>query len=129
MPEAVTGVLISSAEVEQLVSIIDLVERMARQRNHRLGPETAALRAKLTAARGVLDDADATTPRPRGISVLDRVYDPEEAMVDVEEAARLMGMTPNGVRAALRRGALEGSKHAGSWYIPRTAVLDRKPTT
>lgn len=37
--------------------------------------------------------------------------------VTAEQAAQLLGITPNGVRTAIRRGQLDGTKRAGRWFV------------
>ena len=39
------------------------------------------------------------------------------ARLPVHEAARLLGLSENAVRARLRRGTLAGVKHGTSWYV------------
>ena len=36
---------------------------------------------------------------------------------DVQEAARRLGVTPDAIRARLRRGSLEGGKDGDAWYV------------
>ena len=52
--------------------------------------------------------------------------------VDVAEAARRLGITPDAVRARIRRGSLEGQKEGGTWrvMVPRDTGqdTDRIPT-
>ena len=43
----------------------------------------------------------------------------------LEQAATILGRTKRATRAAIRRGALEGVKRGGRWFVSRESLLDQ----
>ena len=73
---------------------------------------------------------DSLTPtqgnRLRGVQSQPDPGDPAAYdLVDAAEAARLLGITPAGVRDLLRRGKLPGVRRGGRWMLPARVVVER----
>lgn len=49
---------------------------------------------------------------------------PSPVMLTTDQAARLVGITPHGIRDAIRTGRLPGIKAAGRWWVPADAAAD-----
>ncbi len=54
---------------------------------------------------------------PRNTPHHDGTHGTHHDSVPVHDAARLLGISENAVRARLRRGSLNGVKHGTSWYV------------
>lgn len=56
----------------------------------------------------------------------------DNEMITVKQAAEILGITENGVLAAINRGAIEASKFGSVWSIPKKNVIEyrdnRAPT-
>jgi hypothetical protein len=42
---------------------------------------------------------------------------PDDAMLTPIEAGRLLGLTPEGVRAQIKRGSMKAVQVAGRWFV------------
>ncbi|QBJ94752.1 DNA-binding protein [Rhodococcus sp. ABRD24] len=122
MTARVAGVLLDEADTRLVVGVLDTLAVLTRQRGQRLRPDVVALRKRLTDAAAA-PDVSASEPVPD--SLFHSVYDTERSYEDTRSAARMLGITPHGVRHLLRTGRLEGHRHAGTWYVDRDSLIER----
>ncbi len=65
----------------------------------------------------MLGMSDTPPDVPRNTPHHDGTHGTHHDSVPVHDAARLLGISENAVRARLRRGSLNGVKHGTSWYV------------
>jgi len=122
------AVLISPVTARTLVAALRAMEQLYRTRGARLTPALRSIVAQLDEAAaptelptGAPTDVDASTPVPRGQWLPLSAHD----LLTADEAADLLGCTPNNVRDLARRGALPGHRTGGRWLLERDAVALR----
>jgi len=119
--ESIVGVVISDSAARELVSALDMLDRLAARIGQRLSPQMALIRRELlTCTSRVGTSADTRTERVVGASVAQF-----EASVDSLTAAEQLGITRDGVAWHCRRGGFgEGraSKVGGRWFIDTEAL-------
>jgi len=122
------AVLLSPAAVRTVVAGLRALEQLGRTRGARLTPALRSIVAQLDEAAapaesptGAPTDVDASTPVPRGEWLPLSAHD----LLTADEAADLLGCTPNNVRDLARRGALPGHRTGGRWLLERDAVALR----
>jgi len=119
------AVMLSPVAVRTVVAGLRALEQLGRTRGARLTPALRAICAQLDEAAAVPElstgaptDVDASTPAPRSAWLPLSGHD----LLTADEAADLLGCTPNNVRDLARRGALPGHRTGGRWLLERDAV-------
>ncbi len=119
------AVLITPATAQTLVAALRAMEQLYRTRGARLTPALRSIVAQLDEAAapaesptGAPTDVDASTPVPRGAWLPLSAHD----LLTADEAADLLGCTPNNVRDLARRGALPAHRSGGRWLLEREGV-------
>jgi excisionase family DNA binding protein len=114
-----SGVLLTEDDARQLLTI-------AQQASQIRKPSTLCEDAIRRLARA-LPKADADA-RSTGARVQNGTTKPEYApydLVDTRQAAKLLRITPNGVRDLVRRGELAAHRSGGRWLLPAHLVTER----
>lgn len=107
--------VIDPATAELLARALDVLG--TGQQGRRLTPELERVRAGLRGS-GVVTGVDARTPVPQWITA-NPVIHCEDELLDSADAARVLGITGNGVRDLRRRGRLSATKASGRWLFRR----------
>lgn len=118
-PRFVAGLLLDTDDARFLGSCLDTLLRLLSEKRLAPAPRVRALARLLTSAA----DSGRGTPEP---DHADDLSVSSHELVDTVTAARLLGCTPENVRALCRRGRLDAQQAGGRWLIPVTAVHERR---
>jgi hypothetical protein len=122
------GIYLTVDDAAELVTFLEAAARVARP-NARVDHIARHLRRtvdKLTSAQG--NSAPNLSPSKYGVQ-----FQPGSAqhdghddhLVDTSEAAKLLGVTPAGVRYLADNGRLDAQRIAGRWVLRRDVVMAR----
>jgi hypothetical protein len=122
--ERVEGTLLSPEDVDYNVRALELLQAVLRQIGSAPQPKLVAYTERLCSKSGV--NRQNASPNARFIAGQpDSLHHDEYATVDTSQAARILGITPNGVRDLHRRGRLPARRDGGRWAYPVDAVMRR----
>lgn len=114
------GLWLDVEDAAKLQSALEALETLAARSGYALGREVAVMKQGVAAFLGrVAGRADATTRPP-----VTQIRDADGELIDVEEAARMLGLTADALRKACRTGryASVARKVRGRWMIPAADV-------
>ncbi|WP_235849654.1 helix-turn-helix domain-containing protein [Mycolicibacterium doricum] len=120
-----SGVLLDAEEADYVARALDLLARLlAGQRSHpaaRLAAVTAKLR-KSTDKTG--DSTQSVSESAREFAAQrDSMHDPAYATMGTGDAARILGITPNGARDLARRRRIPARRTGTRWLFDAAAVI------
>ncbi|WP_368834152.1 helix-turn-helix domain-containing protein [Mycobacterium intracellulare] len=117
-------VLLDEADAVYVTRALELLERLLRENRatptRKLQSVVANLRKTTANIGGCAPNAspDANYFAPQADCVDDAGY----ASIGTGEAARILGVTPNAVRDAARRGRIRATRPRGRWIYPAAAI-------
>ncbi|WP_460359510.1 hypothetical protein [Mycobacterium sp. ZZG] len=121
--ERLAGVVISDSAARELVSALDMLDRLAAPIGQRLSPQMAHIRRELlTCTSRVVASADTSAGRVSGAAVAHF----DMSVVDSLTAAEHLGITRDGVTWHCRRGRFGAgaTKAGGRWFINTGALAE-----
>lgn len=115
------GVVVSDSAARELVSALDMLDRLAAPTGQRLSPQIALIRRELaTCTSRVPASADASVEA----IVAQQVAQFEASVVDTTTAARVLGITRDGVTWLCRNRHIQAIRSGGRWWIPVDSLAD-----
>ncbi|CAM3129361.1 excisionase family DNA binding protein [Williamsia muralis] len=127
MISSVQGTLLTDDDAKYLLAAIDsmvaALGRHGQAPSPRLAATTDRLRKTVAAASDSRSIASEHARNAGGEWFSDD--DSPYAITSPSEAAKILGITPNGVRDLARRGALPARRSGGRWFISAAAVMER----
>lgn len=115
------GVIISFAAAADIVAALRMLDHLARDRGAQLGPRHIELTEQLDRASRV-ERRDATTTRLDAM-VTDLLSVPSSTALSPKQAAVILGIAPDSVRALCRRGSLAAWRSGDRWSINAESVV------
>ncbi|WP_155949751.1 helix-turn-helix domain-containing protein [Rhodococcus sp. 114MFTsu3.1] len=113
-------VVLDGASAELVAQALDVLD--TKQQGRHLSPELELIRRAIRdSATGADASSNARTPVVQWITDSSVVHC-EDELLDSAAAARLLGISPNGLRDLRRRGRLAGVLHGGRWAFRRSVV-------
>lgn len=119
--ERLAGVAISDSAARELVSALDMLDRLAAPTGQRLSPQIDLIRRELlTCTSRVSTSADTSAEWVTGVDAAQF----ETSVVDSLTAAEQLGITRDGVTWHCRRGGFGAgaTKSGGRWFIDTGAL-------
>lgn len=122
----VRGVLLSDDDAEYLARALevfaDVLAKQGARPNAKLAQVTETLRSVASASVRVPNvRLDARNQGQEWVSGDTEPY----AVMSPSEAAKVLGISPNGVRDLARRGRLGARRSGGRWFVSARAVMER----
>ncbi len=121
----IAGVLLTPDEAAMIVGALDLLAAQLRESQRAPTPKLLDITDKLRRATATASRTARNSPTCAG----GQPIPPDSgdyAVIGTADAARILGISPNGVRDLARRGVLRGSERAaGRWLHQASAVIAR----
>jgi len=118
------GVLLDPTEADYLVRALELLAELLRENRSTPTPRLDHLTRQMR--RTVDSLASAQGNRKGGVTFeLEAGQAAPYDLVDTSEAARILGITPAGVRYLADKGRLPAHRAGGRWLYPALAVVER----
>jgi excisionase family DNA binding protein len=128
------GVLLDVDDAAYIAGALEAFARWLAENRSRPTPRLLAVTAQLrkttqncaaTPQNGRLNGTDGHPASPHGPDFRDDDGNVHYAVVTTGQAARILGVTPNAVRALARRGRLPADRSGGRYLLPARAVVAR----
>ncbi len=113
-------IAVTHDEARQLVSAVDNLATLAKQRGYSLSPGVRAIRNTLA---DILTGVDVSAPVAEDRSAVELAAQ-GTAWVTTTEAAHRLSITPNGVRDLCRRGRLYAVKLKSGYAVAADSIDD-----
>ncbi|BBY76994.1 hypothetical protein MPRF_38930 [Mycolicibacterium parafortuitum] len=129
MIAAVNGVMLAADDAETLLGALDLLERLLAERRSRPSAKLVHTTAQLRRAtrKCAAQAAAATAAGSSPADQTNRRHDGGYATVTSSEAARILGVTTNAVRALARRNPRRlGSQRVGNRWVHDLARVEHR---
>jgi hypothetical protein len=124
MIERVAGTLLSPEDAEYVANALLLLRDLLTRNGSRPTGRLDAVTDRLRRTTGV--KAQNASPNARIVGAqTDSGDDSWHATIDTSQAARILGISGNGVRDLSRRGRLPARRVGGRWVYPVEAVMRR----
>ena len=122
VPDLVNGIILSRQEVSYTLRAFEVLLR-----NRRPSPQLAEFLARLARSAAA---SDVGREKPYGgVSLGDNDHDPAGWLpgdvLDTDEAAAVLGISPAGVRDLARRGRLPAKRAGKRWLLAAAPVVAR----
>ncbi|MGX9295155.1 helix-turn-helix domain-containing protein [Tsukamurella paurometabola] len=125
MPERLDAIILTDSEIRYLLDVLTETQTALTRHGIRRSPRAEAfidrLRRVSTPVTRQGHSVGATDPAPGAQNDDPRPYD----LLDTADAARILGITPDGVRALVRRGTLPAFRAGGRWLVFSADVVAR----
>ncbi|WP_328856362.1 helix-turn-helix domain-containing protein [Williamsia herbipolensis] len=123
MSERVSGVLLDDSDVRTTHQALQVFSTLLEQNGQRPTARLTALIAKYGAYASQIGPNASRNAR-NVAQQPDSVNSEAYAVIDTAEAARILGISPNGVRDRARRGSIPARRAGGRWIYPAATIID-----